>query len=397
MIGKNNTSASMEQNQKVSQEKNNDKEIEVVSVVDSTPKKRGRPSKKVVEQDSKPLALSKRSKSVEIVEKDDKKPEKKEKKEENDSVKRRGRPKRTDTEQSAKKALEDLTKEIVEEEKATGRSVKLNGYAPLHPWSHKCLGFHLSTSGGYDKVPSTIIGQSFALFLRSNRNWNLREVDQKEYDNFKAELSKYERKRKSWLESTYTSSPSFVSEDWLALPHSMYLANYATPDFSHWKKSVDCLVFEMERAYKLGLHMINIHPGSTKNECSAEEGLRRVAAAINYAHRQKETGDVMVVLENTAHKGKTGSVGYSFDHLKQIIDKIHDKTRIGVCLDTCHTYCAGIDIRTQESFKERMEEFDKIIGLKYLVALHCNDSKCEYDSGNDKHDIPLQGLMEKEV
>ena len=227
----------------------------------------------------------------------------------------------------------------------------------------------------------------------------MRDVPETEYEAFREEIASLDKERGAQPDSMASpfTHDSPIPLSWLALPHSMYLTNYASPENDKWGRSVSVLTVELVRANKLGLHMVNIHPGSTLKKCSEHQGLLRVARAINRAHADPATGSVMVVLENSAHSQGTGSVGYSFEHLATIIRNVKQKKRVGVCLDLCHLFSAGVDIRTQEAFAQRMAEFDRIVGLKYLVALHCNDSVDPFDCSRDHHAVPLTGTMGPEV
>jgi apurinic endonuclease APN1 len=183
----------------------------------------------------------------------------------------------------------------------------------------------------------------------------------------------------------------------LILPHSCYLCNFATADDDHWKRSIGVLTEEIMTAKQLGLTMVNIHPGSTKNLITKAEGILRIARAISEVQDTPGTEGMTVVIENTAHKGATGSIGASFEDLAGIIAAVKDKERVGVCLDTCHLFAAGHDIRTADGFQKVMEKFDSVVGLRYLKAAHINDSKGPFDSGQDHHDIPTKGLLGVEV
>ncbi|KAK2963458.1 putative Endonuclease 4 like protein [Blattamonas nauphoetae] len=250
-------------------------------------------------------------------------------------------------------------------------------YTPLNVLSNKYLGFHESTEGQLATAVHGAKGRSIALYLGPSRTWNRRIIDDAEINDFKqALIDKH-------------IDPAFI------LAHSSLLTNYASAEESIRNKSFHALKEEMIVANRAGVKMVNIHPGSTKNIVTLEEGMKNVADVINKVHAVKETGDVMVILENCAHLGKTGTVGRTFEELKGIIDLVKDKTRVGVCLDTCHLYGGGVDIRTAEAFEKRMVEFDTIIGREYLRGMHLNDSKGAFGSGVDRHDIPTKGLMGK--
>ena len=145
----------------------------------------------------------------------------------------------------------------------------------------------------------------------------------------------------------------------------------------------------MKRCEQLGLKMLNFHPGSHLNKISLEDCLRRIAESINLALDQ--TQGVTAVIENTAGQGS--NVGFSFQHIAYIIDKVEDKSRVGVCIDTCHTYSAGYDLKTEEGYNSTFREFDETIGAQYLRAVHLNDTKKPFASRVDRHDNIGKGLL----
>jgi deoxyribonuclease-4 len=137
----------------------------------------------------------------------------------------------------------------------------------------------------------------------------------------------------------------------------------------------------MERCNQLGLTLLNFHPGSHLKKVSEQECLATIAESINLAH--KAVPDVIAVIENTAGQGT--NLGWKFEHLAEIIEQVDDKERVGVCIDTCHTFTAGYDLRTKEDCQHTFAEFDRIVGMHYLRAMHLNDSKVEFASRVDRH------------
>lgn len=164
------------------------------------------------------------------------------------------------------------------------------------------------------------------------------------------------------------------------LPHGSYLVNLAQNDPDKAKQAYDAFIDDLKRCEALGIKLYNFHPGSTLSQ-PRHEAIGCIAAALNRAH--KETSKVKPVLENMAGQGNI--IGATFEDLRDIIEKVEDKSRIGVCIDTCHTFAAGYDLRTPEAFINTLNLFDKIVGMEYLSALHINDSKGPFNSHRDLH------------
>lgn len=166
------------------------------------------------------------------------------------------------------------------------------------------------------------------------------------------------------------------------LPHGSYLVNLAHPDPERKKQAYDSFLDDLARCHTLGIKLYNFHPGNA-NATTREEGIRLIAENINQAHRDPTSGKVVAILETMATLGNT--IGGTFADLAAIIAHVDDKERVGVCLDTCHVFAAGYDLRTPEAYASTMDEFEKVIGLKYLKALHVNDSKAPLSSHRDLH------------
>lgn len=166
------------------------------------------------------------------------------------------------------------------------------------------------------------------------------------------------------------------------VPHGSYLVNLAHPDPDRKKQAYDSFHNDLVRCFKLGIKLYNFHPGNA-NATTREEGIRLIAENINQAHKDPATGDVIVLLETMASLGNT--IGGTFEDLAAIIAHVENKDRVGVCLDTCHVFAAGYDLRTPETYADTMNSFDEVIGLKYLKALHINDSKAPFASHRDLH------------
>ena len=238
----------------------------------------------------------------------------------------------------------------------------------------KYIGPHVSASGGVENAPLNAMqvgASAFALFTKNQRQWFSAPLSEKSIDAFKANLEK-----------------SGITPDYV-LPHDSYLINLGSPDAEGLEKSRKSFLEEMQRCEQLGLKMLNFHPGSHLKQITVEECLTRVAESINFA--LDKTSGVTAVIENTAGQGT--NVGFSFHHLAYIIDKVEDKSRVGVCLDTCHTYSAGYDLKTEAGYKSTFEEFEDVVGFKYLRAIHLNDTKKEFGSRVDRHDSIGKGLL----
>lgn len=230
----------------------------------------------------------------------------------------------------------------------------------------KYIGPHVSINGGVQNAPlnaKKVGATTFGLFTKNQRQWFVKPYDTFTIDEFKKNMEKC----------------GYKSE--YVLAHDSYLINIGNPDKEKRKKSIDALIDELNRCNQLGLKMLNIHPGSHLGAISEEECLKVIAESINIA--LDKTDNVTIVLETTAGQGS--NVGYRFEHLAEIIERVENKNRIGCCFDTCHAFAAGYDIRTKEAYNETMKKFDNIIGFSYLRGLHLNDSKSKLGSHIDRH------------
>ncbi len=230
----------------------------------------------------------------------------------------------------------------------------------------KYVGAHVSASGGVHNAPKNaeaIGAKAFALFTKNQRQWKAKPLAKEHIEEFD------EHCEKAGIEKKHI------------LPHDSYLINLGHPDDAQRQKSLDAFLDEVERCELLGLDKLNFHPGSHLRKISEEECLDRIADAMNEALRQSDA--VTLVIENTAGQGS--NLGYKFEHLRYLIDKSIDKSRVGVCLDTAHMFAAGYDIRTREAYEETMRTFDEIVGFAYLRGMHINDSKAKFASRVDRH------------
>jgi deoxyribonuclease-4 len=238
----------------------------------------------------------------------------------------------------------------------------------------KYIGAHVSASGGVENAPLNaheIGAKAFALFTRNQRQWKSSPLTSRSIDLFKERCAAY-----GYL-------PSQI------LPHDSYLINLGHPEAEGLTKSREAFLDEMQRCEQLGLDRLNFHPGSHLNAFPIDDCLNRIAESINEALNQ--TNGVTAVIENTAGQGT--NLGHTFEQIAHIIDRVEDKSRVGVCIDTAHTLAAGYDIKTTEGFIDTFDKFDKIIGFSYLRGMHINDSKKDLASKVDRHDSIGKGLM----
>ncbi|MDD2314361.1 MAG: deoxyribonuclease IV [Proteiniphilum sp.] len=238
----------------------------------------------------------------------------------------------------------------------------------------KYIGAHISASGGVENAPlnaHAIGAKAFAFFTKNQRQWFASAYSAQNIDLFKARCEEF------------AFSPDQI------LPHSSYLINLGNPGEEEVEKSRKAFFDEMNRCEQLGINRLNFHPGSHLNQISVDACLDRIAESVNMA--LERTNGVTAVLENTAGQGT--NLGHTFEQLAHIIDKVDDKSRVGVCLDTAHTLAAGYEIRTREAYEETFRRFDEIVGFHYLRGMHINDSKKELSSRVDRHDSIGQGVM----
>jgi len=251
----------------------------------------------------------------------------------------------------------------------------------------KFVGAHVSASGGVDNAPLNAIdigAKAFALFTKNQRQWVAKPLETNTIDAFHQNLEK------SGI------LPKHI------LPHDSYLINLGHPEVDKLEKSREAFIDELERCRILGLDRLNFHPGSHLTKIAKKDPgyhdmlmhaelqcLDVIAESLNRAIEATKDSNVKLVIENTAGQGS--NLGYRFEHLAHIIDKVEDKSRVGVCIDTCHMFTAGYDIRTREAYDETWNSFDKVVGREYLMGMHINDSKPKLGSRVDRHDSLGQG------
>jgi len=238
----------------------------------------------------------------------------------------------------------------------------------------KYIGAHVSASGGVENAPlnaRAIGARAFALFTKNQRQWVAKPLTDESIHQFKASLDEV------------GISPEHV------LPHDSYLINLGHPEKEPLEKSRAAFLDEMQRCEQLGLKLLNFHPGSHLKKTDEDSCLQTIAESINITLDQ--TTGVAAVIENTAGQGS--NMGHRFEHLARIIELVDDKSRVGVCLDTCHTFVAGYDLRTTEACDKTFSEFDNIVGFDYLRGMHLNGSKTDFGSRVDRHHSLTKGHL----
>lgn len=250
----------------------------------------------------------------------------------------------------------------------------LNDYRKKSQMPMKRVGAHVSAAGGVFNAPlnaQAIGAKAFALFTKNQKQWAAKPLTSQEIDQFHANMQ----------------IGGFRPQD--VLPHDGYLINLGNPDEEAREKSLQAFIVELNRCHDLGLVFLNFHPGSHLKNLSVSDCLARIAESVNLA--LEATQGVMAVIENTAGQGT--NLGHTFEQIAQIIDLVEDKSRIGVCLDTCHAFTSGYDLRTPETYRETMTQFDKIVGFSFLKGMHLNDSKPDLGSRVDRHESLGKGKL----
>ncbi|MDT3664995.1 deoxyribonuclease IV [Cronobacter dublinensis] len=230
----------------------------------------------------------------------------------------------------------------------------------------KFTGAHVSASGGVANAPARaaeIGATAFALFTKNQRQWRAAALTPDVIDAFKAACRQH------------GFGPGQI------LPHDSFLINLGHPEPEALEKSRAAFIDELERCAQLGLTLLNFHPGSHLQQISEDGCLSRIAESVNIA--LEKTEGVTAVIENTAGQGS--NLGFRFEHLAAIIDQVEDKSRVGVCIDTCHAFAAGYDLRTEADCEKTFAEFDRIVGFEYLRGMHLNDAKSAFASRVDRH------------
>ena len=238
------------------------------------------------------------------------------------------------------------------------------------------IGAHVSISGSLDLAVDNAVERecnAFQIFTRNPRSWFAKDLDPVQVKKFKEKLQKSRSDRMA------------------ICAHMPYLPNLSSPDEDGYQKSIKSMTQEIERCHELGIPYLVTHLGSHKGS-GEENGIRRLVGALNKV--AETNADVIILLENTA--GQKNSVGSDFTQLEEIFSKCKPSKKFGICLDTCHAFVAGYDLRTKEDVTKAIKKFDDSIGLKNLKILHLNDSKGELNSNRDRHDHIGLGEIGKE-
>ncbi len=238
----------------------------------------------------------------------------------------------------------------------------------------KRIGAHVSAAGGVQNAPlnaQNIGATAFAFFTKNQRQWQAKALTDAQVEQFNLNMQK----------------GGFHPSD--VLPHDSYLINLGHPDAEKRQKSRHAFIDELNRCSQLGLIYLNFHPGSHLRLIDEGACLDLIAESLNRA--LEATEGVTAVIENTAGQGS--NLGYRFEHLAYLIERVEDKSRMGVCLDTCHAFTAGYDLRTYEAYTKTMCSFEEIVGFKYLKAMHLNDAKPELGKRVDRHESIGKGKL----
>lgn len=242
----------------------------------------------------------------------------------------------------------------------------------------KYVGAHVSAAGGVENAPVNayeIGAKAFAFFTKNQRQWVSSPLTKKSIEAFRENCEKYGYK------------------PFQILPHDSYLINLGNPDPEGLGRSRYAFNDEMKRCELLGLDRLNFHPGSHLDKITEEQSLDLIAESVNIA--LSKSNGVIAVIENTAGQGT--NLGYRFEHLRYIIDRVEDKSRVGVCIDTCHAFTSGYDLSYAEGYKKVFDEFERIVGFSYLKGMHLNESKKAFGTRVDRHDSLHKGLLGDEV
>lgn len=235
------------------------------------------------------------------------------------------------------------------------------------------IGAHQSIAGGIHRAVERAVSigcRTLQVFTKNSNQWYSSPLTEEDVANYKRALRKA------------NIAP--------VVAHDSYLINLCATDPTIFRKSREAFIDELHRCELLGIPFLNFHPGNHMG-AGEQEAIKRIVDSLNWIHEQTKGSRVMSVLETTAGQGT--AVGYRFEHLRAIIDGVENPERMAVCIDTCHIFAAGYDIRTTTAYEKTMQELDAVIGLKRLVAVHVNDSKKGLGSGVDRHEHIGKGAI----
>ncbi len=235
------------------------------------------------------------------------------------------------------------------------------------------LGAHMSIAGGYYKAVKSGVQEGcecIQLFTKNNNQWRAKEITDEDVRLFQEQLDTHN------IQHT--------------LSHASYLINLGSPKDELWNKSIDAFIIELQRADKLGVPYVVVHPGSFTTSTEAE-GITRIAEGLNEVHRQTRDLKSRCLLETTAGQGT--NLGWNFEQLAEMLDQCQAPELVGICADTCHMFAAGYNLCDEASYHETWNDFDKLIGLDKMKAFHLNDSKREFGSKKDRHEHIGRGHM----
>ncbi|MDD2360774.1 MAG: deoxyribonuclease IV [Syntrophaceticus schinkii] len=228
------------------------------------------------------------------------------------------------------------------------------------------FGAHMSIAGGMDQAVwrgQKVGCDTIQVFVKNASRWKAKPLAPEDISRFRQAL------RETRI------SP--------VIAHNSYLINLASPDEDLWMKSLDALIVEVERCAALEIPFLVMHPGAHTG-AGEEVGLNRITIALNEVLKRTDNSKVTILLESTAGQGSI--LGGRFDHLAKLLSESFNPERLGICLDTCHIFAAGYDLRTNDACEETFKEFDQIVGLDKLKAIHLNDSQGELGSRRDRHE-----------
>jgi len=242
----------------------------------------------------------------------------------------------------------------------------------------KYVGPHVSISGGVQNAPVNAKGygaRAFGMFLKNQRQWKAKPYDEETIAAFGRDMREQGYRKEH------------------VLAHDTYLINLCSPDPEKRQRSLDAFIDEASRTCRLGLPLLNFHPGAHLKQISEDEAVRLVIDAVDTTCA--EVPDVTLVVETTAGQGS--NIGYTFEQIAEIVEGVRDRSRAGVCMDTCHIFAAGYDLRTEDAYRETMRRFDDIVGFSRLKGLHLKDAKSDFESRVDRHESLGAGALGWEV